>query len=259
MRPNPLRETLEAGGTALGAWLTIPSPVTAEVVGTTGFDYVCIDMQHGLIDYSDSLPMLMALTGGGATPTVRVPENLPSHIGKALDAGAMAIVVPMVNSVEDCKAAVAACRYAPEGSRSFGPLRAVPTQGADYFDHANTDVLCIPMIETVTALGDLDAILAVPGVEAIYVGPSDLSVSMGFGPNYGAPEFHQALDEIVASCARHNVVPGIHATLATAQDRLDRGFRMVTITSEIIAMRSGVAEDLAAIRGAISPSEDSIY
>jgi 4-hydroxy-2-oxoheptanedioate aldolase len=259
MRPNPLRETLDSGGVAFGAWLAIPSPVTAEAVGGIGFDYVCIDMQHGLVDYSDSLPMLMTLTGGGATPAVRVPENHPSHIGKALDAGAMAIVVPMVNSVEACRAALAASRYAPDGERSYGPTRAIPTHGPDYFERANADVLCIPMIETVAALGDLDAILAVPGLEVIYVGPADLSISMGFGPDYGDPTFHDALDEIVAACARHNVVPGIHTNLATVQDRLERGFRMVTITSDLIAMRAGMRADLAAVRGDGRASSDSIY
>jgi 4-hydroxy-2-oxoheptanedioate aldolase len=259
MRLNPLREALVGGGTAIGAWLSVPSPVTAEAVGAVGFDYVCIDMQHGLIDYTDALPMLMALTVGGATPTVRVPENLPSHISKALDAGAMAIVVPMVNSVEECRAAMAASRYAPEGSRSYGPSRAMPTEGSDYFSRANADVMCIPMIETVAALGDIDAILAVDGVEAIYVGPADLSVSMGFGPDYGDPEFHEALDEIVAACGRHNVVPGVHTNLATVQDRLERGFRMVTVTSDLIAMRSGVAADLATARGQDVSAEDTIY
>jgi 4-hydroxy-2-oxoheptanedioate aldolase len=259
MRSNPLRDTIQAGSAALGAWLTIPSPVTAETVGAIGFDYVCVDMQHGLIDYSDSLPMLMALTAGGTTPTVRVPENLPSHIGKALDAGAMAIVVPMVNSVDQCRAAVAATRYAPDGSRSFGPLRAMPTQGPDYFDRANTDVLCVPMIETVTALNDLDAILEVPGVEAIYVGPADLSVSLGLSPDNRHPDFHDALDVIVAACRRHGVVPGIHTNLATVEDRLERGFRMVTITADLVTLRTAATADLAAVRGSEAATHDSIY
>lgn len=250
MRPNPLRQSLDNGQVAIGAWLTIPSPVSAEVVGAAGFDYVCIDGQHGLVGYSDILSMLIALTDGGATPAVRVAENTASHIGKALDAGAMAVVVPMVNTVADCRAAVAACRYAPEGSRSYGPTRAGAVQGAGYGDRAETRVMCIPMIETAEAVANLDAILAVDGVDAIYVGPSDLAISLGFGPDSEVDELHRTLDEIVAGCNRHGVVPGIHTTLATVDDRLQRGFRIVTIVSDIVALRGVVAADLAAARDA---------
>jgi 4-hydroxy-2-oxoheptanedioate aldolase len=248
MRANPLRQRIDAGQVAIGAWLTIPSPVSAEVIGTAGFDYVCIDAQHGLVGYSDILTMLIALTDGGATPAVRVAENSPSHIGKALDAGAMAVVVPMINSVEDCRAAVAACRYAPEGSRSYGPTRVGAVQGAGYGDQPETRAMCIPMIETAAAVANLDAILTVEGVEAIYVGPSDLAISLGLEPDTEVDEFHRALDEIVAACDRRGIVPGIHTSLATLDDRVQRGFRIVTILSDIVALRGIVAANLAAVR-----------
>lgn len=259
MRPNPLRKRWSASEPALGAWLSVPSSVTAEAVAAVGFDYVCIDMQHGLVDYSDTVGMLQALSTGAATSAVRVPENQFAHIGKALDAGAMAVIVPMVNSVEEAEAAVSAARYVPEGSRSFGPTRATAVEGSDYYERANADVALIPMIETVAAVESIDAILEVDGVEAIYVGPADLGISMGLTPGRDEPEFLDALDVIVGACNRHDVVPGIHATTAVAGDRLARGFRMVTITTDIGAVRTKVAADLELVRSGQTGADTSIY
>ena len=259
MRANPTRDKWKAGELALGGWLSLPSSISAEIMAATGFDYVCVDMQHGLIDFSDLVPMLQGLTTGTCTPFVRVPQNLPGHIGKALDAGAMGVIVPMVNTVEECEAAVAAARYAPVGNRSFGPARAGAVQGADYWDRANADVAVIPMIETVHAVEAIDDILAVPGVDAIYVGPADLSVSMGFNPRSNEPAFLSTLDEIVAACNRHGVVPGMHATTATAQDRIDRGFRFVTVTADMSSLRTKVAEDLASVRAGLTGTDTAIY
>ncbi len=216
-------------------------------------------MQHGLVDYADTVPMLQALTLGTATPLVRVPENQAGHIGKALDAGAMGVIVPMVNSRAECEAAVAAARYAPEGGRSFGPTRAMAVQGADYVERANTDIECIPMVETVSAVEAIDDIISVPGVNAIYVGPADLSISLGYDPRSNEPEFLETLDRIVAACARHGVVPGIHSNTATAMDRLERGFRMVVITADLPALRTKLAEDLDLVRRGVTGEESSIY
>ena len=221
MRSNLLREKWLTGNVAYGGWMAIPSSVTAEVMADTDLDYLCIDMQHGLIDYSDSLAMLQVLSLGAATPTVRVPENLPSYISKALDAGAMAIIVPMVNSRDECQAAVDACLYSPQGARSYGPTRAAFVEGTDYYETVNDEVACIPMVETVEAVDNLDGILSVNGVDAIYVGPADLAISMGMAPGNAQPEFLAALDAIVAACRQHDVVPGIHATPSTAGDRID--------------------------------------
>ncbi len=259
MRTNPLLSRIRNREVALGGWLTMPSSVSAEAMAANDFDYICIDMQHGLIDYADTVPMLQALTTGSATPVVRVPENQTGHIGKALDAGAMAVIVPMVNSAQQCAAAMAAVRYAPAGSRSFGPGRAWPVEGPDYWDRANSDILCVPMVETAEAVANIDALLDVEGVAAIYVGPADLSVSLGYHPRSNEPEFLDTLDVIVAACERHGVTPGIHATTATAQDRLDRGFRMVTVTADLVALRAKLKEDLDLVRSGRAGGEASIY
>ena len=204
--------------------------------------------------------MLAALATAPVTATVRVPENHFSHIGKALDAGAMAVIVPMVNTVEQAEAAVHAGRYAPAGGRSYGPTRAAAVEGADYFARANDEVAIIPMIETVEAMENLDAILAVDGVEAIYIGPADLSISLGVDPGGNDPKLLAALDEIVAACERHNVVPGMHTNATQARDRIDRGFRMLTIVADLVSLRSKLAADIATVKGAAeTPDAESLY
>ncbi len=249
MRPNPLRDAFANSTPALGCWLSIPSSVTSEVVGNVGFDYACIDMQHGLIDYSDMVPMLQGLSMSNVTATVRVPWNEPGIIGKVLDAGAMAVIVPMVNTGGECEAAMQRGMYAPRGSRSSGPIRAQPLEGPDYADVANDHVLIIPMIETVEAVENIDAILTTDGVQGIYVGPMDLGVSMGLGRGTTDPSFFDALDHIAERCAAHGVVAGIHATPETTADRIARGYTMVTMHTDLAAMRLTLVDTLSLGRG----------
>ena len=154
---KPLRERWKAGEATLGAWCTIPSPWTAEVASRSGHDWVCVDTQHGLIGYDVMLPMLQAISAGGAPSFVRVPWNEPGTIMKALDAGAGGVIVPMVNSADEAKSAVGACRYAPDGFRSMGPIRA-RTLGGEW-----RSPICVVMVETVLAVSRVDEILAVIG------------------------------------------------------------------------------------------------
>jgi len=249
MRENPLRSKFEAHEPAIGAWLSTPSSISAEVVGRVGFDYVCIDMQHGLMGYTDALAMLQGINLGSSTATVRVPWNEPGIIGRMLDSGAMAIIVPMVNTAEECAAAMSYGLYAPEGSRSTGPTRVMPLEGSDYVDRANEQVAIIPMVETVEAVDNIDEILQTPGVEAIYVGPNDLAISMGLGRDSADQSFLDVLDHIAEKCEEHGVVPGIHAAPSTIQDRIARGYRMLTVNSDLTAMRTGLVDDLATGRG----------
>jgi len=250
MRENTVMAKWKAGEPTYGAWLAIPSSFAAEVIARQGYDYVCIDMQHGAADYQVALTMLQAISQTDAMPFVRVPWNEPGIIGRMLDAGAMGVVIPMVNSVEEAKQAVGACRYAPEGYRSFGPVRAAYYAGADYFLHANRQVACIPMIETRQAVQRVDDILAVPGIDAVYVGPADLSITLGLPPRMDNDgEFDEALKTVVAACGRHGVAPGIHASAPLAAKRTSGGFRMVTITGDAGAMAAGAAADLRLARG----------
>lgn len=247
---SSLRDLWREGGVAVGGWLAIPSTVPAEAMARAGFDYVCVDLQHGAVGYADAVPMIQAILLGGSRPIARAPWNEPGIIGKLLDAGAEGIIVPMVNTVEEAQAAVAACRYPPAGARSHGPTVVGPRHPDGYPAWAADHVACIPMIETAQALDNVDGILAVPGVDAVYVGPADLSISLGLPPgnNDDAAAFADALERIVARCTAAGVVPGIHATGALTPRRLAAGFRMVTVTTDLVALRLGVAAELTEAR-----------
>ena len=256
-----LRDIWNGGGTTLGAWLSVPSIMTAEATARVGFDYVCVDLQHGALDYSDAASMIPAIEFGGSHPIARAPWNEPGIIGKLLDAGAHGVIIPMVNTVAEAEAAVRACRYAPRGARSWGPTATQARTDRPYFEWAQDNVACVPMIETAQAVGNLDAILAVPGIDAVYVGPADLSITLGLGPgNHDeSAAFTDALDTIADACARAGVVAGIHATGALSADRLGRGYRMATVGGDIQAVKSGLAAELARARGANGSTDDSMY
>jgi 4-hydroxy-2-oxoheptanedioate aldolase len=250
MRPNLVKQKWARGEVTYGAWLTIPGAYSAEIVAHQGFDWACVDMQHGTIDYQVAVTMLLALSTTDTMPFVRVPWNEPGIIGKVLDAGAMGVIIPMTNTVEEARAAIAACRYPPAGSRSYGPGRVTLYAGADYFDHANDEIAVIPMIETRQALDDLDAILALPGIDAVYFGPSDMSISLGMPPRVENPgPWQEAHQRIAAACAQHNVVAGVHANAALAVKHRNAGYRMIMVASEAGLMTSALAGSLEQARG----------
>lgn len=249
---NALKTAWNNGEATLGLWASSPDPNGAEVYSGLGYDYINVDMQHGLVDYSDAVQLFRALTTTDSVVTCRVPWNEPGIIGKVLDAGARGVIIPMVNTAEQAAAAISACRYVPEGARSYGPIRAAREFGADYFEKANTEIVCVPMIETVEALENLDSILDVPGIDAVYVGPADLSISLGFPPGTDTadPAFQDALSTIVDGCKKRGIAPGIHATPAWAPKRLEQGFQMVTVTSDLAALASGASAALKSTRNA---------
>lgn len=256
-----LRDQWAAGKTTLGLWASLPNPSTAEMLGRAGLDYVCIDNQHGLVDYQASVGMYPAIAYGGTTPIARVPWNEPGIIGKHLDAGAQGIIVPMVNTPEEAQAAVAAGQYPPIGARSFGPAGVAPRY-EQYFDNTADKIAIIPMVETVQALGNVDAIVSTPGVDAVYVGPADLSISLGLPPgnNDDAPEFVEALETIVAACQNAGVVPGIHSSGGLTPRRLEMGFRMITVTADNVALGVGLRAEIAKARSAgDAGSSDKMY
>lgn len=247
MRENTVRSKWKAGIPTVGAWLSIPSSYSAEVMAHQGFDWLCVDMQHGAIDYHDAFAMFTAISTTDTIPLVRVPWNDPQIIMKVLDAGAYGVVIPLINTPEDAERAVGACRYPPAGYRSNGANRGALYGGADYVAEANNQILCIPMIETRQAIDNLDAILSVPGVDGVYVGPSDLSFALGLPPRMDNEDpLHVAtVDRILESCKRHGVAAGIHTGGPAFSRRfIDRGFLMVTLTSDGVAMQRGVQAQL---------------
>jgi len=250
MRENRVRRTWRDGRVTYGAWLSIPNAFSAEIIARQGFDWVCIDMQHGWADYPSAMMMIAAIWTTDAAPFVRVPWNDQGIIGRALDAGAMGIIIPMVNSRAEAVTAVAACKYHPYGHRSYGPIRASALAGEDYFDCANHETLCIPMIETKMALENLDEILTVPGVDAVYVGPADLSVTLGLPPAMDHEDltFLNAIRRIADSCHEHGVTPGIHASASLASRRKEIGYRMITVSSDLSVLAFGAESDIRRAR-----------
>ncbi len=261
MRANGIRETWAAGRPALGAWLMIPSAFSAEIIAHAGYDWVCVDMQHGVIDYQQMVGMLQAISSTDVTPLVRVPWNEPGIIGKTLDAGARGVIIPMVNNRDDAERAVRACRYAPDGARSYGPVRANYYAGFDYFAHANEDVLCIVMVETREAVARVDDILSVPGIDAVYVGPADLSVTLGLAPapDQEAASFTDAISRILASCAANGVVPGIAGNQTTAPKRIEQGFRLVEVGADAALLARAMGQALHAVAPDRATSTKSAY
>jgi len=193
--------------------------------------------------------MIQAIELGGSVPIARVPWNEPGIIGKMLDAGCHGVIVPMVNTSDEAEAVVRAVRYAPGGSRSWGPALAAPRHD-DYRTWADNNIAVIPMIETAEALANVDDILSVEGVDAAYVGPADLAISLGLGPtgNDGTAIFDEALATIVDACVRHNVVPGIHATADLTDLRRQQGFKMITVSTDLPTLRGALAAELQLAR-----------
>jgi 4-hydroxy-2-oxoheptanedioate aldolase len=251
MRENRLRSIWKKGGAAVNGWLAIPDSFAAETMAHQGWDTLTIDLQHGVVDYAAMVTMLQAISTTPAVPVVRVPWLEPGILMKALDAGAYAVICPMVNTREDAQRLVAYTHYAPRGTRSFGPVRANLYGGADYFTHANNTIVAFAMIETAQALDNLDAILSVEGLDAVYIGPSDLSISLGCRPDFDNPEpkAAQAIDHILARARAHNVVAGIHnGAPEAALGRIGKGFQFVTVSSDARILAAGSQEILAKMR-----------
>lgn len=228
-------------------WLSIPNSFSAEVMARQGFDALCIDMQHGLIDFNDVWPMLQGINQTDTVPIVRVPWNEPSVIMKALDAGAYGVIVPLVNTAEEAAAAVAACRYPPVGFRSSGPLRAVLSAGANYLAEANNEIVVLAMIETKQGIENLEAICATPGLDAVYIGPADLSYALGLPPraDNDDPLHLQTCDRIRDVAHAAGIKACMHTASASfAAGALARGFDLVMLTSDVACLTAGARRQL---------------
>ena len=253
MRENRLRSLWAADQAAVNGWLAVPNGFSAEVMAHQGWDTLTIDLQHGVVDYQAMVGMLQAISTTATVPVVRVPWLEPGILMKTLDAGAYGVICPMVNTREDAQKLVAYTHYAPRGTRSFGPVRASLYGGADYAQHANDTVVVFAMIETAQALDNLDAILSVEGLDAVYVGPSDLSLSLGCRPVFDDvdPKAAEAIAHIAERAKAHGVKAGIHNGLPeVAQARIAMGYRFVTLGSDARILAAGSQQLLAPMRAA---------
>ena len=251
MRTPSLRQLLQTPRPVTMAWLTSPDPLIAETIAQAGFDVVALDMQHGAIDEGEALRLLQVITGAGLPAVVRVPWNEPAAIMKALDLGAWGVIAPMLEGPDDVRRLVAACRYPPLGRRSYGPTRGAALAGAGYGARANDEVVPIAMIETRGALEQLDAIVQVPGLGAVFVGPADLSQALGGPPGADFEEgaVAEALVHIAARCAVHGVPAGLYTRSAHyARTMLRSGFRFAALGSALQYVAQGAADALSQVR-----------
>ncbi|MEO8153941.1 MAG: aldolase/citrate lyase family protein [Rhizobacter sp.] len=262
MRENRLRTMWKAGEAAVNGWLAIPSSFSAETMAHQGWDTLTVDLQHGVVDYQAMVTMLQAISTTSTVPVVRVPWLEPGILMKTLDAGAYGVICPMINTREDAEKLVAYTHYAPRGTRSFGPVRALLYGGADYPQHANDTIVTFAMIETAKALDNLDDILSVEGLDAIYVGPSDLSLALGCTPTFDDvdPKAAQAIDHILDRAKAHGVVAGIHnGSAEAALKRIAKGFQFVTISSDARLMAAGAQQIISKMRAAKPPAASGSY
>ncbi len=251
MRENRIRNLWRDDKAVVNGWLAIPSAFSAETMAHQGWDSLTIDMQHGVVDYQMAVNMLTAVSTTNTVPMVRVPWLDPGIIMKSLDAGAYGVICPMINSRAEAEKLVSYVRYAPRGVRSFGPIRALLYGGTDYPAKANDTVIPFAMIETKQALENLDDILSVEGLDAIYVGPADLSLTLGCTPKFDQEEkpVVEAIDYIIAKAKQHGVFAGIHnGTPEYAQRMIAKGFRFVTLGSDARLMAAGAQQTLAKMR-----------
>ncbi|MFC4586792.1 HpcH/HpaI aldolase family protein [Sphaerisporangium corydalis] len=242
---------LRARDRIVGFWQVTDNAVAAEHLAGLGYDYLCFDLQHGLIGYAGFLAGVTAVDAAGGVSLARVGANDPAPIGRALDAGAQGVIVPLVDSAAEAAAAARACRYPPAGGRSFGPMRAGLRIGPDP-RAADEAVACVVMIETRGALDDIDAICATPGVDGVYIGPADLSLALG-APRPGAvedlPEFEEALTRIAGAAESAGIAAGIHCfTGAEAARHLAGGFTFTSVSSDLSHLESAARASLQAAR-----------
>lgn len=246
-----LRQKWRQDQPAFGGWAAIPSGFAAELMCVPGLDYVCVDQQHGLVDYSSLIEMTRAIEGRGPVALTRVVANEAGQIGKALDAGLQGVVVPLVSNRAEAARAVSACRYPPKGVRSFGPVRSSLVMNSFKPEVVGDEVLCFVMVETREGVERVDEIAATPGLDGIYVGPADLALGLGLPPELDKdePEHVAAVANILAACRRHAIVPGIQCGSGTSARRYaEMGFRLVTITKDSSLLPSAVRKELAAAR-----------
>ena len=263
MRENKIKKMMREGKPVINGWLQIPSTVSAEAMAQQGWDSLTIDMQHGLVDYSNALPMLQTISSTNVTPLARVNWNEPGQIMKILDAGCYGIICPMVNNKEDAEKFVQACMYPPNGYRSFGPIRGLIYGGSDYAKHADQEMLKFAMIETRESLDKLGEIMSVKGLDGIYIGPADLSLAIGEEPGFDRKENTKAYYEIMKileHAKKNNIFAGIHnGTPEYALKMIEKGFNFVTIGSDQRAMTAGAKAIVEKMKGSTNKEESKAY
>lgn len=250
---NKIKDKWTKGEVVTNAWISTPSSWSSEIMASVGFDVMTIDAQHGLAtDLSTILPMLQAIKGSGTVPFVRLPANDPAYIMRMLDAGVAGLICPMLDTAEETAAFVKAAKYYPKGNRSLGPTRSNVVYGENYAKQANDFTITLAMIETPDALKNIREIAQVPNLDGFYVGPWDLSMSLGYKKlaDFQDPSFLDILKHILAVATENNLVVGIHAgTPQNARLFADLGYKFVTMINDSSALKAIAKSTLAEFNG----------
>lgn len=263
MFENKLKNLIATGQPVLNGWLSIGNSYTAEIMAAQDYDSISIDIQHGVLDISDIVQMFQAMRASGVVPMARVPWLDPAAIMKVLDSGALGIICPMVNTAAQAAEFISYMYYPPLGERSFGPARSLLGHGADYYARANEQTLAWAMVETAEAMSNLDAIAATKGLDGIYVGPADLSISLSGGklaPGFDRqePEMIEALHKIIKACKKADILCALHCgTPAYAQQAIEWGFNMVTVSGDSRFIALGAAQSVSEFRSLTTSSESN--
>lgn len=251
-----LRAKWDADEAAFGLWASIPTSLTAELAAAAGYDYVCVDLQHGLSDEATMVSMFQASQAAGAAPLARLAWNEPWLIMRALDLGAVGVILPLIDNASEAARAVEACRYPPHGKRSFGPVRAEMVFGSASMEEVGAGALCFAMIETREGLENVEEIAATPGLDGLYIGPSDLSIALGLPPRPvidGVGEDRQALADAIArvlgACRANGLIAGMHCGGGTAASTYaQQGFRLITVAVDTNLFKAAVRRELGVAR-----------
>jgi len=249
-----LARRLRAGETVYTGWCSMGLPLVAETIAREGFVAVNLDQQHGHYDMATTIAGIAAVRMAAAAPIVRIPLGDFAVASRVLDLGAEAVIAPMINTVADARAFVAATKFPPLGERSWGPQRAATLAGIGqdgYLREANTLTMTFAMIETRTALANVDAIAATPGIDALFIGPSDLSIALSDGTllDPHSPAVEAELDKVVAAARMASKIPGLYcANAARAVACAKRGFRFLAVGSDLAFLRAGTAGELKTLK-----------
>ncbi len=262
MIENGMKRNWANGRPVINAWLAIANSFSAEIVAESGFDSVTVDLQHGVVDYRDAVLMFQAMRASGCVPVARVPWLEPGIVMKMLDAGAYGIICPMVNNRRQAEALVSYMRYPPLGTRSFGPTRANVSAGPNYAAEANGQVVCLAMIETAEAVENLEEIVSTPGLDGVYIGPSDLSIGVTNGRlpagfDREEPEMLDAIKRILDRSKEAGIRAGIHCGKPEyAAKMIEWGFDLVTLLSDARLLAAAASSSVGALRSLIGDSSD---
>lgn len=230
---NPVKEKLQKGEVAIGTFVGIGHPDVTERLSVVGFDWLLLDSEHGPLSFETMQVMMQSMRGDSCSPIVRVQWNDPVVIKRALDIGAHGVLIPWVNSREEAEAAVAACKYPPLGIRGCGPRRAALVNAPDYIATANEGLLVAVQIETATAVKNIDDILAVDGVDTVYIGPVDLAMSMfGRPAAWNEASYLEAFDNVLEAASKAGTPAGMFCNSGNIEWAIEKGFRFCSVDND---------------------------